>query len=134
MATAILAVVVLGAVSFGLPIVAVWVAVDKINTLQARIEDLARVYGTNLAAIAADTAGTADEVVKIADVLTKASQIRTAKHESVFDGDKIQEKPAGARYVPIARRRAAAEAASLGPATHDDRVREANARAMETAG
>ena len=129
MATAILAVVFISIISFGL-----WVAVDKINALQARIEDLARVYGTDLATIAADTAGTADEVVKIADVLTKASQIRTAKRESVFDGDKIQEKPAGSRYVPIARRRAAAEAATMVPATHSEQVRANNTRALETAG
>ena len=50
-------------------------------------------------------------------------------------GDKIQDRisPRTA-YVPIARRRAAAEVASQAPATHDARVRENNARAMETAG
>ena len=53
------------------------------------------------------------------------------KPDGVFDkGDKIA--PTGpARYVPVARRRAAAEAASLGPQSHTEQLRANNAKAME---
>lgn len=49
--------------------------------------------------------------------------------DSVFDHDKIPVSESG-RYVPIARRRLQAERASLGPATHDAKVRENNAKAI----
>lgn len=53
-----------------------------------------------------------------------------ASAASVFDRDKIPLSES-TRYVPIARRRAAAERQSLGPVTHDDKVRANNAQAME---
>lgn len=68
----------------------------------------------------------------VRDVLTEASRLKAAKSE-VFDSrDKIPAK-APAHYVPIARRRAQAEIASMGPVTHDAKVRENNAKAMESA-
>ena len=130
MATAII-LVFLGILATGLLI-----AVVKIRILQRHIDAVLRVqetHSTDLARIASDTSEIADEVIKIADVLTEASRIKAAKSPT-FDGDKIQEKSASLRYVPIARRRAQAEAASLGPATHNDRVRANNTRALETAG
>ncbi len=77
------------------------------------------------------------EIAAIRKVLTEAGQINAGKPRqpsSVFDGDKIQEKPAPQRYVPIARRRAMAEQSSMGPQNHAESVREANARAIESAG
>jgi hypothetical protein len=57
-----------------------------------------------------------------------------APKESPFaDRDKIPATGKG-RYVPIGSRRQAAELASLGPQTHDTKVRENNAKAMERAG
>lgn len=57
-----------------------------------------------------------------------------APADTVFDSrDKIPAK-APAHYVPIGRRRAQAEIASMGPVTHDAKVRENNAKAMEQAG
>lgn len=56
---------------------------------------------------------------------------RQAAKASVFDRDKLPANEA-TRYVPIARRRAMAERQSLGPVTHDDKVRANNARAMES--
>ena len=55
------------------------------------------------------------------------------KSDIFADRDKI---PATGprRYESIATRRARAEKASMGPATHDAQVRENNARAMEQAG
>lgn len=78
-----------------------------------------------------DISGTADEVVKISEVLTKASALKVQR-ESVFDaGDKIPDRqPSRLAYVPVARRRAAAEMASTGPQTHIEKVRENNAKAM----
>lgn len=75
-----------------------------------------------------------DAVCDIRSVLTKASQIKAAKQpESIFDRDTLQ--PTGSRrYVPITVRRAQAEAQSMGPQTHDAKVRENNARAIESAG
>ena len=52
----------------------------------------------------------------------------------VFDGDKIPDKSGRVSYVPVARRRAQAEAAILGPKTHGDKLRENNIRAIESAG
>ena len=130
MATAISAIVLVLVVSFGF-----WLVLSELSAMRERMESLARLYGTDLAKIAADTSGTADEVVQIAEVLKAASVInRTRQTNSVFDNDKIQEKPASLRYVPIARRRQQAEMASIGPQTHQDQVRENNARAIETAG
>lgn len=58
----------------------------------------------------------------------------TVPKSEVFDSrDKIPAK-APAHYVPIGRRRAQAEIASMGPVTHDAKVRENNAKAMEQAG
>lgn len=70
----------------------------------------------------------------IRDVLTKASAIKAQKQDSVFDRDTITPTNQKPRYVSLAIRRAQAERASLGPVTHDDRVRENNARAIESAG
>ena len=130
MATAII-LVFLGILATGLLI-----AVVKIRILQRHIDAVLRVqetHSTDLARIASDTSEIADEVIKIADVLTEASRIKAAKSPT-FDGDKIQEKSASLRYVPIARRRAQAEAASQTPATHNAQVRANNTRALETAG
>jgi hypothetical protein len=64
----------------------------------------------------------------------QALKTRAARADSPFEQrDKIP-STAPARYVPIARRRMAAEMQSAGPATHDEQVRKNNARAMETAG
>ncbi len=60
--------------------------------------------------------------------------LKSKAAESVFNGDKIPDKPKTGRYVPIAQRRAQAERESIGPATHDEKVRANNARAMERAG
>lgn len=78
----------------------------------------------------------ASSVNLIREVLTEASRIKAARPEPQPASDKIQDDriPPRKAYVPIARRRAAAEAASQTPATHDARVRENNVRAMETAG
>jgi len=65
----------------------------------------------------------------IRTVLTEASRIKHQKTE----GDTIPSMGRTA-YVPIARRRAFAESASLGPVTHDAKVRENNTRAIESAG
>ena len=73
-------------------------------------------------------------IAAIRDVLTKASQIKAAKQpEPVFDRDTLQPMKQPRRYVPIASRRAQAEAASLGPQTHRDEVIANDARAMEQA-
>ena len=70
------------------------------------------------------------------NLLTEASKrnaLREKPEQSAFDksdNDKIP--PSGQRYVPVARRRAAAEAASAGPATHREQVAANNARVMET--
>ena len=109
-----------------------WLVIREVRAARAAIFNQLQVHAYDLSRICADTSGTADEVVRITDVLTQASQIKRQK-SSVFDGDKIQEKPAQ-RYVPIARRRAQAESASMGPQNHADSVREANARAIESAG
>jgi hypothetical protein len=74
---------------------------------------------------------------RIHDLEGELYEFRTALKakvaQSAFDkkpDDKIA--PSGNRYVPVARRRAAAEAASAGPATHKAEVLDNNARAMET--
>jgi hypothetical protein len=76
-----------------------------------------------------------DKVESIRSVLTKASRLKAIRPEPQPASDKIQDRvsPRSA-YVPIARRRAVAEAASHVAVTHDARVRENNARAIETAG
>lgn len=54
--------------------------------------------------------------------------------DALFDRDKMQDKQPQRRFVPISVRRAMAERQSLGPATHDEKVRQNNERAMEVAG
>jgi hypothetical protein len=57
------------------------------------------------------------------------------KVDSPEKSDTISERtPPRSVYIPIARRRQFAESASFSPATHDAKVRENNARAIETAG
>ena len=68
------------------------------------------------------------------DELLRQKQGTPTAKVSVFDNDKIPDSRSKPVYVPIARRRAQAEAASLGPKNHDDKVRENNARAIESAG
>jgi len=124
MATAIFAIIMLGG----------FLGVGWLIRYESRqIADRVGVVLHNLACVAADASETADGVIKISDVLTEASRIKAAKSPT-FDGDKIQEKSASLRYVPIARRRAQAEAASQTPATHSAQVRANNTRALETAG
>lgn len=79
------------------------------------------------------SAQVADISVRLGDVehvLKEASRIRAQK-DSPFEKDsgKI---PSTKHYVPVARRRAEAEQASLGPQTHAEKVRANNARALET--
>src|SRR5277367_211943 len=59
--------------------------------------------------------------------------LKARARQSVFDGEKSPEKSGRVGYVPVARRRAQAEYASLGPKTHDEKVRENNTRAIESA-
>ncbi len=127
METAICSVVVLGFSGMG---VAGWFMYKRVcMTLQEAVE--ARATSHVAASIAQDCR---DLLGDIRGVLSEASVINRAKQKSsVFDGDKIQEKPAQ-RYVPIARRRAQAEQSSMGPQNHAESVREANARAIESAG
>jgi hypothetical protein len=55
--------------------------------------------------------------------------------ETVFDKDEPLNKMLGRMaYIPVARRRAQAERLSLGPKNHDEKVRENNTRAIESAG
>jgi hypothetical protein len=77
-----------------------------------------------------------DDTSAIRSVITAASRLKSSKEQpSPFEGDKIPDKvKPTSRYVPVSTRRAQAERQSLGPATHDEKVRENNARAMETAG
>jgi hypothetical protein len=68
---------------------------------------------------------------EIRKVLTEASRMKAQKVEPKPNSANIS--PVG-RYVPIAKRRSVEEAKSLAPATHDAKVRENNARAIESAG
>jgi hypothetical protein len=71
----------------------------------------------------------------IREVLTEASRLKALKVDSPEKSDTISERtPPRSVYIPIARRRQFAESASFSPATHDAKVRENNARAIETAG
>lgn len=54
--------------------------------------------------------------------------------ESVFDGSDKTSESRRMAYIPVARRRAQAERLSLGPKNHDEKVRENNTRAIESAG
>ncbi len=84
----------------------------------------------NLSVIHGKVEGLESSVEGIQDVLKEASRIRAARPEST--GDKI---PLGSdRYVPIARRRAQAEQASMGPQTHRDQVVANDTKAMQSAG
>lgn len=66
---------------------------------------------------------------EIAGVLKEASRL---KSQRVFDSDTIPDRqPNRVPYVSVAKRRAQAEAASLGPQSHKDQVRVNNAKAME---
>ena len=122
METAILAVAILG---FSVAGYGAW-----------RLRDLPRTIRntrTNLDALHSMVMACLDDTGTIRDVLTKASQIKAQRAEPVFDRDTIQ--PTGPRrYTPIALRRAQAEAQSMGPQNHDERVRHNNARAIESAG
>lgn len=71
--------------------------------------------------------------VETRDVLREASRIKAAKAESVFEKPPVEHLGATRRYVPLALRRRQAEIESLGPVSHADKVRENNARAMESA-
>ena len=60
-----------------------------------------------------------------------ALKARAQKAESVFDKRDTVPSVKPQRYVPVAARRRMAEAESMGPVEHKDRVRDNNARAME---
>lgn len=64
----------------------------------------------------------------------QALKAKASRSDSPFEQRDKMPSTAPARYMPIARRRAAAETQSQEPITHDAKVRENNARAMETAG
>lgn len=71
-------------------------------------------------------------VREIRDVLKEASRLKSAKVEQ---SERATIPLRGApRYVPLSQRRAQAERESQGPMRHDERVRENNARAIESAG
>jgi hypothetical protein len=117
METAILAIVVIGFIALG------WLIRSETKRIMIETRSNAHVAGQ----IAQDCW---DHIESVADVLKEASRIKIARTDSVFDkGDTI---PVKARYVPLAFRRRQAEQQSAGPATHDQKVRENNARAMET--
>ena len=118
METAILAVVVIGFVGYG---AWVWYLFARVHDALVKAENRLMNRIEDGVIVAAD----------IREVLREASRIKAVRTESPFEPrDKIQPLPSG-RYVPIARRRAQAERESAGPETHDERVRENNARAME---
>lgn len=60
---------------------------------------------------------------------TMISALENRAKSKTFDRDTIPVSKPGP-YVPVARRRAMAEAQSLGPATHNDEVRRNNAKAF----
>jgi hypothetical protein len=126
METAILVVGVLILVSV---ISAQWIVRQSITDSEGRIIRRMNTQDTDLAMLCAQTQ-------EIESVLKQASRLKTLKEQpSPFEGDKIPDKvKPTSRYVPVSTRRAQAERQSLGPATHDEKVRENNARAMETAG
>jgi hypothetical protein len=72
------------------------------------------------------------------EILRKAAIERQRKpsKESVFDAGEQTPNQLLSRmaYIPVARRRAQAERLSLGPQNHDEKVRENNTRAIESAG
>lgn len=70
---------------------------------------------------------------EIRDVLKEASRLKALRAESPDDRATIPAR-GSLRYVPIARQRAKAERQSLGPVTHQQQVRENNAKAIESAG
>lgn len=73
--------------------------------------------------------------IAIMNVLTEASKRNAVKQnppEAVFDKPNDKIPASGNRYIPVARRRAAAEAQSAGPANHDEQLRRNNAKVMET--
>lgn len=126
METAVLAVTLIGFAGYGIFFWRIWL---KMREIRWRIED---------AYIAAsETQSRGEDIhtitVETRDVLKEASRLKAAKDSPFADRDKIPVMPQG-RYVPLARRRAQAEAESQGPATHDERVRANNTRAMEHAG
>jgi hypothetical protein len=74
-----------------------------------------------------------DRLVAERDELLRQKALWGRVKEDPFDRDaKIPDSKPG-RYVPVAKRRAEAEAASLGPQTHSERVVANNARAIEQA-
>jgi hypothetical protein len=76
-----------------------------------------------------------DRIKDLEDELSTFKEALKARSKaSVFESDTIPDRPGKMAYVPVSRRRAQAEYASLGAKTHDDKVRENNVRAIENAG
>jgi hypothetical protein len=82
----------------------------------------------------ADAEASIDALMVELSSFKDALKARATRSESVFgDGGKLPvNKPT--RFVPLAIRRAQAEAAARGPQNHDAQVRDANVKAMEVAG